>query len=79
MKKMRICVANVNRSCTLCTVVILFLSAYFVLGMTMKMSTEKKVYRYFGFGSNNLPSTMKALRQIDVRPDCVSAAILPNY
>jgi hypothetical protein len=79
MKKMRICVANVNRSCTLCTVVILFLSAYFVLGMTMKMSTEKKVYRYFGFGSNNLPSTMKALRQIDVRPDCVTAAILPNY
>jgi len=59
--------------------VILFLSAYFVLGMTMKMSTEKKVYRYFGFGSNNLPSTMKALRQIDVRPDCVTAAILPNY
>ena len=37
------------------------------------------MYRYFGFGSNNLPSTMKALRQIDVRPDCVTAAILPNY
>jgi hypothetical protein len=46
--------------------------------MTIK-TTEKKMYRYFGFGSNNLPSTMKALRQIDVRPDCVTAAILSNY
>jgi hypothetical protein len=36
------------------------------------------VYRYFGYGSNVLPSTMKALRGIDVTDD-VTAAILPNY
>jgi hypothetical protein len=37
----------------------------------------KNVYRYFGYGSNVLPSTMKALRQISVQ-ECV-AAVLPNY
>ena len=41
------------------------------------LATPKKVYRYFGYGSNVIPSTMKALRQIDVRE--VTAAILPDY
>lgn len=36
-----------------------------------------KVYRYFGYGSNVIPSTMKALRQIEVRE--VTAAVLPDY
>ena len=36
-----------------------------------------KVYRYFGYGSNVLPSTMKALRRIE--PLNASAAILENY
>ena len=40
---------------------------------------EEKLYRYFGYGSNVIPSTMKALRQIDVGQDAVTAAILPNY
>ncbi|VEU37460.1 unnamed protein product [Pseudo-nitzschia multistriata] len=35
------------------------------------------VYRYFGYGSNVIPSTMKALRQIEVRE--VTAAVLPGY
>ena len=63
---------------------------HYVLGMTIQTTTSKlmiqqqqqqhkKVYRYFGFGSNVLPSTMKALRQIEVRPDSVTAAILPGY
>lgn len=62
---------------------------HYVLGMTIKTTKsrlmrqpqeqEEKVYRYFGFGSNVLPSTMKALRQIEVRPDSVTAAILPGY
>lgn len=41
------------------------------------LATPKKVYRYFGYGSNVIPSTMKALRQIEVRE--ATAAILPNY
>ena len=40
---------------------------------------EEKLYHYFGYGSNVIPSTMKALRQIDVGQDAVTAAILPNY
>ena len=36
-----------------------------------------KVYRYFGYGSNVLPSTMKALRQIE--PLDATAAVLPNF
>ena len=41
------------------------------------LATPKKVYRYFGYGSNVIPSTMKALRQIEVRE--VTAAILPDF
>lgn len=41
------------------------------------LAAPKKVYRYFGYGSNVIPSTMKALRQIDVRE--VTAAVLPDY
>lgn len=41
------------------------------------LSTPYGVYRYFGYGSNVLPSTMKALRQIEVRE--VTAAILPDF
>ena len=36
-----------------------------------------KVYRYFGYGSNVIPSTMKTLRQIEVRE--AMAAVLPDY
>jgi len=36
-----------------------------------------KVYRYFGYGSNVIPSTMKTLRQIEVRE--ATAAVLPDY
>jgi hypothetical protein len=36
-----------------------------------------KTYRYFGYGSNVLVSTMKALRQI--QPIDASAAVLPDY
>ena len=36
-----------------------------------------KVYYYFGYGSNVLPSTMKALRGIE--PINMTAAILPGY
>ena len=63
---------------------------HYVLGMTIQKTTSrlmiqhqqqqhKKFYRYFGFGSNVLPSTMKALRHIEVRPDSVTAALLPGY
>ena len=41
------------------------------------LAATKKTYRYFGYGSNVIPSTMKALRQIEVRE--VTAAILPDY
>jgi len=40
-------------------------------------TNSKKVYRYFGYGSNVIPSTMKCLRQIEVRE--VTAAVLPDY
>lgn len=40
-------------------------------------STSGKVYRYFGYGSNLLPSTMKALRQIE--PINATAAVLPGF
>jgi len=40
-------------------------------------SSSEKTYMYFGYGSNVLPSTMKSLRQIEVRE--VTAAILPEY
>ena len=43
----------------------------------LALATTKKVYRYFGYGSNVIPSTMKALRQIEVRE--VTAAVLPDY
>jgi hypothetical protein len=43
----------------------------------LALATPKKVYRYFGYGSNVVPSTMKALRQIEVRE--VTAAVLPDY
>ena len=43
----------------------------------LALPTSNRVYRYFGYGSNVLPSTMKALRQIEVRE--VTAAILPDY
>ena len=46
-------------------------------GKVLALATPKKVYRYFGYGSNVIPSTMKALRQIEVRE--VTAAVLPNY
>ena len=36
-----------------------------------------KVYYYFGYGSNVLPSTMKALRGIE--PINITAAVLPGY
>jgi hypothetical protein len=42
-----------------------------------KNRKANNVYRYFGYGSNVLPSTMKALRQISVQ-ECM-AAVLPNY
>lgn len=46
-------------------------------GKVLALATPKKVYRYFGYGSNVIPSTMKTLRQIEVRE--VTAAILPDY
>jgi hypothetical protein len=46
-------------------------------GRVLALATPKKVYRYFGYGSNVIPSTMKTLRQIEVRE--VTAAILPDY
>jgi hypothetical protein len=42
-----------------------------------KNERAKQIFRYFGYGSNVLPSTMKALRQISVK-ECV-AAVLPNH
>lgn len=46
-------------------------------GKVFALATPKKKYRYFGYGSNVIPSTMKALRQIEVRD--VTAAVLPDY
>jgi hypothetical protein len=44
---------------------------------TLCFGAASKVYRYFGYGSNVLPSTMKALRRIE--PIDATAAILPDY
>jgi len=54
-------------------------SSRVVLGFqpTKTSSNYKEIYQYFGFGSNVLPSTMKALRRIN--PINYTAAILPNY
>lgn len=46
-------------------------------GIVFALATPKKMYGYFGYGSNVIPSTMKALRQIEVRE--VTAAVLPDY
>jgi hypothetical protein len=45
--------------------------------ITKSTCLTPKVYRYFGYGSNVLPSTMRALRQIE--PIDATAAILPHY
>mmetsp|Transcript_4530 Transcript_4530/g.6529 ORF Transcript_4530/g.6529 Transcript_4530/m.6529 type:complete len:234 (+) Transcript_4530:171-872(+) len=45
--------------------------------MMILNDTGALTYHYFGYGSNVLPSTMKALRQIEVRR--VTAAVLPDY
>jgi len=50
-----------------------------VLGFQSATTTSRseEVYRYFGYGSNVLPSTMKSLRRID--PIDFTAALLPDY
>mmetsp|Transcript_4922 Transcript_4922/g.13004 ORF Transcript_4922/g.13004 Transcript_4922/m.13004 type:complete len:249 (-) Transcript_4922:1290-2036(-) len=40
-------------------------------------TAPRKLYRYFAYGSNLVPSTMMALRQLD--PIDATAAVLPNY
>ena len=45
--------------------------------MSAALQQPSKIYRYFGFGSNVLPSTMRALRNIE--PINATAAVLPNY
>lgn len=45
--------------------------------LSSSSSEGGKTYRYFGYGSNVLVSTMKALRQI--RPLDATASILPDY
>ena len=45
--------------------------------ITKSTCLTPKVYRYFGYGSNVLTSTMRALRQIE--PMDATAAILPDY
>jgi hypothetical protein len=52
-------------------------SLLFAFLVTRSTCLTPKVYRYFGFGSNVQPSTMKALRQIE--PMDATAAILPEY
>jgi hypothetical protein len=48
-----------------------------MMGGGNRRSGKVMTYRYFGYGSNVLPSTMKALRGIDVVQ--ATAAILPDY
>ncbi|CAJ1942280.1 unnamed protein product [Cylindrotheca closterium] len=47
------------------------------LSSSSSSSKKNKTYRYFGYGSNVLVSTMKALRQI--QPLDATAAVLPDY
>ena len=60
---------------TIATSVIAIISS--PTGKVHALATPKRVYRYFGYGSNVIPSTMKALRQIEVRD--VTAAVLPDF
>lgn len=53
-------------------VLAVLISSDIVLGLS-----QQNVYRYFGYGSNVIPSTMKVLRQIEIRE--ATAAILPDY
>jgi hypothetical protein len=46
-------------------------------GYSSPRNRVAEVYRYFGYGSNVLPSTMRALRGIDVVE--ATAAVLPDY
>jgi hypothetical protein len=46
---------------------------------SQRSNNSNKIYRYFGYGSNVLPSTMKALRQIQLQDGSTTAAILPDY
>lgn len=57
----------------------LFLVAFATdaVGRAHALAAPAKAYRYFGYGSNVLPSTMRALRGIDVHD--VTAAVLPGY
>lgn len=59
------------------TMMMMMITANTNTNTVLALATTKKVYRYFGYGSNVIPSTMKALRQIEVRE--VTAAVLPDY
>jgi hypothetical protein len=50
---------------------------FFWFHAMVESKSVQPVYRYFGYGSNVLPSTMKSLRRID--PLDATAAILPDY
>eukprot|EP00980_Cylindrotheca_fusiformis_P008205 scaffold1736_cov127-Cylindrotheca_fusiformis.AAC.19 len=55
--------------------------SYIVLALRLlavaSLAAPPKTYRYFGYGSNVLVSTMKALRRIE--PIDATAAVLPDY
>lgn len=54
-----------------------FVLIILLLIISLVAGAPPKTYRYFGYGSNVLVSTMKALRQIE--PLDATAAILPDY
>jgi hypothetical protein len=59
------------------TMHILWLVSSLIWIQSSSLALQPKIYRYFGFGSNVLPSTMKALRGIE--PINATAAVLPDY